>query len=99
MTRLKVQVTPTSLSYKVRFVILAELQNRGISRAELAGRAGVDPKHLSQLINGRAAMSLDVADQLLRALGREWTIGTVAAYNEPTMENWKLIDRPPARRH
>ncbi|RKY17569.1 MAG: XRE family transcriptional regulator [Planctomycetota bacterium] len=50
--------------------ILAEaMEERGIQNAELARRAGLSEKHVSQLINARVPLSMDVALQLERVLG------------------------------
>jgi len=50
--------------------ILAEaLEERQITNAELARRAGLSEKHVSQIINARVPLSMDVALQLERVLG------------------------------
>lgn len=50
--------------------ILAEaLDERGVTNSELARRAGLSEKHVSQLINARVPLSMDVALQLERVLG------------------------------
>jgi addiction module HigA family antidote len=50
--------------------ILAEaLEERGITNSELARRTGLSEKHVSQLVNARVPLSMDVALQLERVLG------------------------------
>lgn len=45
------------------------LEERGWTQAELARRLGYTEKHVSQLINGKAAITEDTASRLERALG------------------------------
>jgi HTH-type transcriptional regulator / antitoxin HigA len=50
--------------------ILAEaLEERGITNSELARRTGLSEKHVSQLVNARVPLSMEVALQLERVLG------------------------------
>lgn len=50
--------------------ILAEaLEERGMSNADLARRTELSEKHVSQLVNARVPLSLDVAFKLEQALG------------------------------
>ncbi len=50
--------------------ILAEaLEERGMSNAELARRTELSEKHVSQLVNARVPLSMDVAFKLEQALG------------------------------
>jgi len=45
------------------------LEERGMTGAELARRTGISPKHISQLVNGHVALSMDMALELERVLG------------------------------
>lgn len=45
------------------------LQERGMSNAELARRAELSEKHVSQLVNGKVPLSMDVAFKLEQVLG------------------------------
>ncbi|MGH8583514.1 MAG: HigA family addiction module antitoxin, partial [Gammaproteobacteria bacterium] len=45
------------------------LEERDWSQVELAGRLGYTTKHVSQLINGKAAITEDTALRLERVLG------------------------------
>lgn len=45
------------------------LEDRGWTQAELARRLGYTEKHVSQLINGKAAITEDTASRLERVLG------------------------------
>lgn len=49
--------------------ILDLAEERGWTQAELAQRLGYSEKHISQLINGKAAVTLDAAQRLERVLG------------------------------
>jgi addiction module HigA family antidote len=50
--------------------ILAEaLEERGITNSELARRTGLSEKHVSQLVNAKVPLSMDVSLQLERVLG------------------------------
>lgn len=50
--------------------ILAEaLEERGMKNAELARRAGLSEKHVSQLLNARVPLSMEVAFKLEQVLG------------------------------
>lgn len=49
--------------------ILDLAKERGWSQAELARRLGYSEKHVSQLINGKAAVTVDAAQRLERVLG------------------------------
>ena len=49
--------------------ILDITEERGWTQAELANRLGYSEKHISQLINGKASLSVDAAVRLERVLG------------------------------
>jgi DNA-binding XRE family transcriptional regulator len=81
---------PTALGYKIRFLILAELHAAGKTQVWLAQQAELSEKHVSQLLNARAPMSMEIADRLLGAFTREYTVGTAPTFGEPAYENWVL---------
>lgn len=88
--RQTVESIPTTLGYKIRFLLLAELHKAGLTQAWLAQRTGLSEKHVSQMLNARVPMSMEAADRLLGGLGREFTVGTAPAFDERTYENWSL---------
>jgi HTH-type transcriptional regulator/antitoxin HigA len=45
------------------------LEERGWTKAELAKRLGVTPKHVNELAKGRAPITPDTAERLSRVLG------------------------------
>lgn len=49
--------------------ILDAIEDRGWSQAQLAVRLGCSEKHLSQLLNGKVALSIEIAQRLERVLG------------------------------
>lgn len=84
--------TPISLAYKKRSLLLGELAAQDVSQAELARRIGKTQKHVSQVLTARVAMSDELADEMLAALGREWTPGTAWSWgsDEAKTENWRI---------
>lgn len=56
--------------------ILFALRNEGISQKSLAIRMGISEKHLSQIINGEASFSVELAFKLANTLG-----GSVSFWN------------------
>jgi addiction module HigA family antidote len=50
-------------------ILRAELKERGISHKKFAEKIGMQTTHLSELINGKRAISEAVADKLEEALG------------------------------
>ena len=46
-----------------------ELEERGIKQKDFAKQIGMQPSHLSELINGKLAISADIADRMENALG------------------------------
>lgn len=49
--------------------ILDAIEERGWTQGELAVRLGLSEKHVSQLINGKVPLSVDIAQKLERVLG------------------------------
>ncbi len=49
--------------------ILDLIEERGWTQAELADRLGYSPKHVSQLVNGKAGLTTEAAVRLTRVLG------------------------------
>src|ERR1041384_6547367 len=90
MTLIRPASTPISLGYKLRFLLIAELDAQQLTRAALAKRGGLSQKHISQILNPRVGVSADNADAVLRALKREWVVDPAPAFGEPATENWRL---------
>jgi transcriptional regulator with XRE-family HTH domain len=59
----------TGLAEDVREQIRLALRIAGVCQAELARRLGLSEKHISQLLTGRSAISLDMAERILDAVG------------------------------
>jgi len=59
-----------SLAGDLRGEILVALHTTSTSQAELARRLGLSNKHVSQVLTGKAALSCDLADAMLAAMGR-----------------------------
>jgi transcriptional regulator with XRE-family HTH domain len=49
----------------------------GMSQAEFARRVGVSPKHLNQVLTGKATARMGALDYWAFVLGMQWTIGLV----------------------
>jgi transcriptional regulator with XRE-family HTH domain len=58
------------LSYRVR----RDAHRAGIPQAELAARAGLTPKHVSQVLSGKADGSFEAWEKLAEVLGRSWHV-------------------------
>ena len=58
-----------------RMAICLALQHENVSRAELARRVGITPKHVSQVLLGNSRLSFDLAEFMMGALGWQLTIG------------------------
>jgi plasmid maintenance system antidote protein VapI len=71
-----------SLQDGLRSLLAAELRAAGISQAEAARRLGVTAKHMSQMLTGKAPLSLAWADQIAAACGRELLVGSRPAPGE-----------------
>jgi len=69
-------VKPKSSAEAMADLIWSEIAASGLSQAVVAGLTGTTPKHLSQMVNGRSGMSLDLIDQVLAQLGRELVLST-----------------------
>jgi transcriptional regulator with XRE-family HTH domain len=63
-----------SLAEDVRAEIRLALRVTGTSQAELARTLGLSTKHVSQVLTGKAALSLDLAEAMLGALGLQMTV-------------------------
>jgi transcriptional regulator with XRE-family HTH domain len=61
-----------SLAGDVRWEIRLALALNNVSQAELARRLGLSKKHVNQMLTGKTAVSLDMAEQMLGAVG--WTL-------------------------
>lgn len=58
--------------------ITEELDEQGETQTELAYLSGYSPKHISQMLTGKATGTLEAWDQLAFALGMEWDLRTVS---------------------
>ena len=65
-----------SLAGDLRGEILVALHTTGTSQAELARRLHLSQKHVSQVLTGKAALSADLADLMLAAMGRRPVVRT-----------------------
>lgn len=62
--------TTASLADGVRSAIGGALAETATTQAMLARRLGVTQKHVSEVLTGRAGLSMDLADAMLAAMGR-----------------------------
>jgi plasmid maintenance system antidote protein VapI len=67
----------TGLRGQLTALLAGELAASGWSQADLARAVGITPKHMSQIVTGRANAGPDLADRLLAALGRRAVLATV----------------------
>lgn len=58
-----------SLAEQAREAVRDALWTERVSQAELARRTGHSKQHVNRTLNGKAAMSLDAAEQWLAAIG------------------------------
>jgi transcriptional regulator with XRE-family HTH domain len=65
-----------SLAEDVRAEIRLALRVTGTSQVELSRRLGLSTKHVSQVLTGRAALSLELAEAMLAAVGRQMAVRT-----------------------
>lgn len=54
---------------QLRETIRQRLADRDMTQAELAERLGITQKHMSSLLTGKTALSLDWAERILNVLG------------------------------
>ena len=50
-------------------MLKSELEEQGVKQRDFAKRIGVQPSHLSELINGKRAITADIATRIEAALG------------------------------
>ena len=50
-------------------MIKPELEERGISQKQFAEMLGVQPSHLSEVLNGKRALTADLAAKIEKAIG------------------------------
>lgn len=63
-------------SADLRNLTRATLADAGISQAEAARLLGLSTKHMSQMLTGRAVLTLGWAEQLLALCARRLTVGS-----------------------
>jgi transcriptional regulator with XRE-family HTH domain len=61
-----------SLAGDVRAEIRTALRIADVSQAEVARRVGISTNHASRVLTGQQALSMELADAMLAAVGREW---------------------------
>jgi plasmid maintenance system antidote protein VapI len=64
-------------------LVWAEVAASGCRQAEVCRAVGISQKHLSEMVNGRAGMSLDLVDRVLAAVGRELVLSTRVQVDSP----------------
>ncbi|MFD3568484.1 helix-turn-helix domain-containing protein [Streptomyces sp. NPDC058667] len=69
---------PTTVD-NLRVIVRTALHDKGISQAEAARRLGLSTKYMSQMLTGRAPLTLTWAEQILALCGKRLTIRAVAA--------------------
>ncbi len=69
---------------RVRDAIRYALDQSGMTQVELAERAGVTQKHISQVLSGKSGLSFDFAERLLGILGRRLDVKAVPIGEPPT---------------
>jgi transcriptional regulator with XRE-family HTH domain len=65
-----------TLAEDVRAEIRLALRVADVSQAELARRIGISTNHASRVLTGQQALSMELADAMLAAVGREWVSRT-----------------------
>lgn len=62
----------------LRAEVRAALAARGISQASAARQLGLTQKHVSQMLTGRATLTIAWADRILALCGLRLQIGTIS---------------------
>jgi plasmid maintenance system antidote protein VapI len=65
----------TTFADQVRGLVYDAMDVADITQAELARRVGITPVHASRVLTGRGGLSLDLAEEMLRACGRRPVVG------------------------
>lgn len=65
-----------TLQTSLRELLANELWAANLSQAEVARRLGITAKHMSQMLTGRAPLSLAWADDIAAECGREIVVGS-----------------------
>jgi plasmid maintenance system antidote protein VapI len=65
-----------TLADEVRAEVRTALHETRTSQAELSRTLGLSTKHVSQVLTGKAALSLELAEAMLAAVGRQMTVRT-----------------------
>lgn len=61
---------------RLRNLVRAELRHSGWNQAEIAAELGLSQKHISQVLTGRAGLSVDLAAAILFVCGRRLEFAT-----------------------
>ncbi|TMR11045.1 helix-turn-helix transcriptional regulator [Nonomuraea turkmeniaca] len=71
----------------LRSLLAGELRAAGLSQAEAARQLGITAKHMSQMLTGRAPLSLAWADEIAGLCGRALLVGSRPASPEASGES------------
>lgn len=73
-------------------VIAAKLIERGMSQADLAREMGVTPKHINQMLTGKATGSPGMLDYAAHTLGFEWSVTATDSHSYSTLTKTQKSD-------
>lgn len=79
-------ITPALRPVHPGEILKEELKERGLTQKEFAAQIGMRPSHLSEIINGKASVTIAIADKLQSALG----IDSQSWINLQTQYNYDL---------
>jgi predicted transcriptional regulator len=65
-----------TLQGSLRALLVDELRAAGVSQAEVARTLGITAKHMSQMLTGKAPLSLAWADEIAAACGRDLVVAS-----------------------
>ena len=75
-----------TLAEDVRAEIRTALHDTRTSQAELSRTLGLSTKHVSRVLTGKSALSFELAEAMMSALGRQMTVRVkVAAASRPQL--------------
>lgn len=88
----------SDLEEDLRAVVAGCITKAGVSRAHVARQIGITAKHMSQMLTGKAPLSVTWAERIAEVCGRELRITSVrrrrragepaVEVHEPTAEEW-----------
>ncbi|MER7623899.1 helix-turn-helix transcriptional regulator [Streptomyces sp. NPDC126503] len=74
-------MTQPTATDDLRVIVRTTLHDKGISQAEAARRLGLSAKYMSQMLTGRAPLTLGWAEKILALCGKRLAVRAVAARN------------------